>query len=74
MTDGKPSNRTKVVRSILKDQRDDGYIADATPAERIGMVWQLTLDVWAFLDPQSAKSEFQRHVVRVKRGRIGSRL
>ena len=58
-----------VVKSTLQEQNDDGYIANATPAERMLMVWQLTLDVWAFMDPENAKSEFQRHVIRVQRGK-----
>ena len=69
MAKEKKSNRSELVRSTLQQQNDDGFISDATPAERMGMVWQMTLDVWAFLDPQLAKSEFQRHVCFVKRGR-----
>ena len=68
MTDSPKFDRHRIVKTTLQEQTDDGFIADATPAERIGMVWQLTLDAWAFLDPKSAKSEFQRHVVRVERG------
>jgi hypothetical protein len=62
------TDRSKVVKTTLQSQGDDIFLADATPAERIGMVWQLTLDAWAFTDPDRAKSEFQRHVVRVQRG------
>lgn len=62
-------DRTKIVKTTLQSQGQDVVITDATPAERMGMVWQLTLDAWAFMDPESAKSAFQRHVVRVQRGR-----
>ena len=62
-------DRTKVKKTTLQTQgNDDDVIIDATPAERMGMVWQLTLDAWEFLDPESAQSEFQRHIVRVQRG------
>ena len=61
-------DRTKVKKTTLQTQGNDDVIIDATPAERMGMVWQLTLDAWAFLDPESAKSGFQRHIVRVQRG------
>lgn len=61
-------DRTRVKKTTLQTQGNDDVITDATPAERMAMVWQLTLDAWAFLDPESAKSEFQRHIVRVQRG------
>jgi len=60
-------DRTHVTKSTLQDQDDRGIIKDATPAERFAMVWPMTLDAWAFTDPERAKSEFQRHVIRVKR-------
>jgi hypothetical protein len=31
----------------LDDQADAALVLDATPARRIAMVWQITLDVWA---------------------------
>lgn len=67
MTDRPRMRRTVVRKSSLSEQSDDGMVYDATPSERMGMVWQLTLDAWAFMDPISAKSEFQRHVGRVER-------
>ena len=60
-------DRSRVIKTTLHQQDDRGIIADATPSQRIAMVWQLTLDAWTFMDPQCAKSEFQRHVVRVER-------
>ena len=60
-------DRTRIVKTTLQDQDDRGILSDATPAERMAMVWQMTLDVWTFMDPARAKSEFQRHVVRVER-------
>gem|GEM_PF-972596 len=67
MPDNSRMDRTVVRKTTLQSQDDRGIISDATPSERIGMVWQLTLDAWAFMDPTSAKSEFQRHVGRVER-------
>ena len=68
MTDSAHSDRKRVVKTTLQAQGNDVLIVDATPAERMGMVWQLTLDAWAFADPASAKSEFQRHAVRIECG------
>ena len=67
MSDDSRTNRSVIRKTTLQDQDDSGIIANATPAERIGMVWQLTLDAWTFLDANIAKSEFQRHVGRVER-------
>ncbi len=43
-------------------------LGSATPAERLSMVWQMTLDAWAFKDETVAESRLQRHSVRVLRG------
>jgi len=60
-------DRTRVTKSTLQSQGLDAFVAEATPTERIGMVWQLTLDAWMFKEPSVAKSRFQRHAVRVIR-------
>ena len=60
-------DRTRVTKSTLQLQGTDAFLAEATAAERMGMVWQLTLDAWAFKEPTVAESRFQRHVVRVVR-------
>ena len=67
MSDRSRMSRSVVRKTTLDDQDDSGIVVDATPSERMGMVWQLTLDAWTFLDPNIAKSEFQRHVGRVER-------
>jgi hypothetical protein len=59
--------RSQIKRVRLGEGDDDGLMPDATPAERMLMVWPLTQAAWAFMEPDYAKREFQRHVVRVKR-------
>lgn len=59
---------SRIEASSLQMQGSDVVVRDASPAERMAAVWQLTLDAWAFKDPQLAESRFQRHVVRVVRG------
>ena len=49
------------------DRRDD--LSDKTPAERIEMMWQLTLDTWAFKENLDVEPRLQRHIVVVKRGK-----
>lgn len=51
-----------------KDQEADPLAA--TPGERLAMMWQLTLDSWAFMGKPLDESRLPRHVVRVlRRGR-----
>ena len=69
MSDTPRLNRSRVEISTLRDQGADALITDASPAELMAMVWQLTLDAWTFKDATVAKLEFQRHAVRVVRGR-----
>lgn len=54
----------------LGQEADRGVIVDATPAERLAMVWPLTMSCWAFVPGagEDAQREFQRHVVRIQRG------
>ena len=40
-----------------------------TPENGLGMMWQLTLDAWAFMKETHAESRLQRHVVRLVRGK-----
>ncbi len=55
----------------LDAEADCGVIDDATPAERLLMVWPLTKDCWAFVPEakDDAEQEFRRHVICVQRGR-----
>jgi hypothetical protein len=62
-------DRTRVVKSTLRSQGSDALLVDLTEAECMHLVWQLTLDAWMFKDPTLAESRFQRHAVRVVRGK-----
>jgi hypothetical protein len=54
----------------LGDPDDDAAtIARLTPAERLEMVWQLTLQAWAFTGTVDGEPRLRRDVVRVIRGR-----
>jgi hypothetical protein len=56
-----------VRRSRLDEQGQDDDLRDTTPAERIGMMWQLTLDAWAFKGESIAQSRLSRHIVHLLR-------
>ena len=53
----------------LEDREDDTYLRSLSPADRIAMVWPLTLQAWAFKEGLDDEPRLQRHVVRVVRGR-----
>jgi hypothetical protein len=54
----------------LSEQGTEPDLRDTTPAERIGMMWQLALDAWAFKGEPVLEPRLPRHVVRViRRGR-----
>ena len=58
-------------KTTLQASDESGIVDESTPAERLLMVWPLTLDCWAFTPgaKNDAEPEFLRHVVRVQRGR-----
>ena len=60
------SLETKKVRvSKLEEQDNSDDLRSTTPAQRLEMMWQLTMDAWAFKGEPIA--EFQNDVVRVIR-------
>ena len=56
-----------VRKRALHDQDDPKDLEGTTAAERVGMMWQLTLDAWAFTGQPIAESRLPRHFVRVLR-------
>ena len=54
----------------LGDPDDNRVISDLTSSERVGIVWQLTLQAWAFKEDLGDEPRLRRDVVRViRRGR-----
>ena len=60
-------DRTIVKRTTLDQQGRDAGVPDATPVERMMMVWPLTLSAWAFKEPNVVQPRLQRDVVRIIR-------
>jgi hypothetical protein len=53
--------------TTLDDQTDAALVREATPARRIAMVWQVTLDVWASSGrplPSYTRAEMPSHLIR----------
>ena len=51
----------------LHDREDDAYLRSLSPAQRMQMVWQMTLDAWAFKEGLADEPRLRRDVVRVVR-------
>jgi len=62
------SDRTVRVRPLHDEGVERDYLA-MTPEERLSIMWQLTVDSWAFKGEPLDESRLPRHVVRVIRGR-----
>lgn len=62
----KPTRTVRVKN--LHERAEDADLEDTTPAERLSMMWQLTLDAWAFKGETLAEPRLPRHVVRLQRG------
>jgi hypothetical protein len=59
--------RDKTRLRRLSDE-DDEFV-DASPAERIGMIWELTAEVWSLRGQDCAQQRLQRHVASLVRPR-----
>jgi len=56
-----------VRKTTLQAQDEDSDLENTTAAERLDMMWQLTIDAWAFAGESLAESRLPRHIVRVRR-------
>jgi hypothetical protein len=59
------SRKVRVLKLQEQDKYDD--LRSTTPAQRLEMMWQLTLDAWAFKGEPISEDDLQRNVVRVIR-------
>ena len=50
-------------KRFLHEPDEDNDLKGKPPEELMGMMWQLTLDAWAFKEPQHAELRLQRHVI-----------
>ena len=51
----------------LHEQKEDTDLKNTSPSERLGMMWQLALDAWAFKGESFAESRLPRHIVSIQR-------
>ena len=57
----------RVRLSSLKEQGQERDLVEKTHAERLEMVWPLTVTAWAFRGESIAQLRLQRHIVRLRR-------
>jgi hypothetical protein len=62
-----PMDRSITKLTTLDQQERDSGVPNATPVERLLMVWPLTLTAWEFKEPNVVQPRLQRHVARVVR-------
>ena len=62
-----PIEITNIRVSTLREQDETDDLLKTTPAERLQMMWQLTLDAWAFKGEPIAELRLPRHIVRIQR-------
>jgi len=66
-------NRRKDVHATVfhsfKEQKraEWEYWKSLSPAQRLDMMWQLTVDTWAFTGERIAESRLPRHIVHIYR-------
>jgi hypothetical protein len=55
-------------RCRLGEEPEDDYVAQLAPAERMALVWPITLQAWAFQTGTTDEPRLRRDVGRVVRG------
>ena len=58
-------DRTKIMIK-KQDKQDDSYM-DASPQERIAVVWELTAEVWSIRNAEDVEQRLQRNVTKLIR-------
>jgi hypothetical protein len=58
-----------VRKTTLERQGTERDVRDRTPAERMAMVWTLSVQAWQFKEPTGDEPRLRRHIVRTVRGR-----
>jgi hypothetical protein len=58
-------DRDKTALKRLSDE-DSGYM-DASPAERVGFMWELTAEIWSLRDADCVERRLQRGVANLVR-------
>jgi hypothetical protein len=63
------AKKSEIRVSNLRDQDQSEFedLSKTTPAERLQMMWQLTLDAWAFKGEPITDQRLPRHIIHVRK-------
>jgi hypothetical protein len=59
-------DKKHTVLKKMNPQDNDNYV-DASPEQRMHMVWELTQELWSLKDPACVEQRLQRHVTKLYR-------
>jgi len=57
----------KQYTALEKMSKEEDNFVDATQAERVSMIWDLTAELWSLSDPQGVERRLQRNVAKLIR-------
>jgi hypothetical protein len=57
-----------VRKTTLERQGTERDVRDLTPAQRMAMVWTLSVQAWQFKEPTGEERKLRRNIVRTIRG------
>ena len=64
-----PDRSAYPIRRRRLHDREPDHASAPSAEECIGMVWEMTMNAWAFMGHGDAEPRLQRHAFRVVRGR-----
>jgi hypothetical protein len=69
MPEDKPINRVDRSKAVLlKNHIEDDFV-DASPAECVGFMWELTKEVWSLSGSNAAELPMKKHIAVLRKGR-----
>ncbi|OQA03664.1 MAG: hypothetical protein BWY69_00302 [Planctomycetes bacterium ADurb.Bin401] len=69
MQKNKPINRVDRSKAVLKHNFEEDDFVDASPAECLSFMWELTKEVWSLSGSKDAERRLQRHIATLHRKR-----
>lgn len=68
MEKGKPINRVDRSKVVLLKNHIENDFVDASPAECVGFMWELTKEVWSLNGSKDAERSIQKHITFLRKG------
>lgn len=68
MRKSKDINRVDRSKAVLTNKFQEDDFVDAPPEECIGLVWELTREIWSLSGSKDAERKMQRHIAVLRKG------